>query len=154
MNVEAMSGVRRGQPARAAHGQQIREEATPVVRRPDPRRALRVVQTRVRSRATRLASEEAHSAGAPPGAPPGERGSTRARVQGDVRKGARPTARAYVMERWREVLHTKTYVMVAWDHRNDPGPQIIALCKPFGIDPPLDTPRPGIPRAPATRDRR
>ena len=150
MNVEAMSGVRRGQPARAAHGQQIREEATSVVRRPDPRRALRVVQTRVRSRATRLASEEAHSAGAPPGA----RGSTRARVQGDVRAGARPTARAYVMERWREVLHTKTYVMVAWDHRNDPGPQIIALCKPFGIDPPLDTPRPGIPRAPATRDRR
>ena len=43
------------------------------------------------------------------------------------------------MERWREVLHTKTYVMVAWDHRNDPRPQIVALRKPFGIDPPLDT---------------
>jgi len=42
------------------------------------------------------------------------------------------------MERWREALHKKMYVMVAWDHRNDPGPQIVALCKPFGIDPPLD----------------
>jgi len=49
------------------------------------------------------------------------------------------------MERWREVLHTKTYVMVAWDHRNDPRPQIVALCKPFGIDPPLDRLDPEFP---------
>jgi len=49
------------------------------------------------------------------------------------------------MERWREVLHTKTYVMVAWDHRNDPRPQIVALRKPFGIDPPLDRLDPEFP---------
>src|SRR5207247_11168603 len=103
-------------------------------RRPHPGRAVRDVQPRVRGRATGLASDEALAAGAQPGA----RGPTRARVQGDVRAGARPAARAYVMERWREVLHTKTYVMVAWDHRNDPRPQIVALCKPFGIAPPLD----------------
>src|SRR5437867_13322623 len=49
------------------------------------------------------------------------------------------------MERWREVLHTKTYVMVAWAHRNDPRPQIVALRKPFGIDPPLDRLDPEFP---------
>src|SRR3989442_13423875 len=109
-----MSGVRRGQRARTAHGEQIQEEAASVVRRPDPRRALRVLQTRVRIRAARLASEEAHPAGAPPGA----RGSTRARVQGDVRAQSRcaPDAAhtaAVTTERWVTAFHEAAHVVVA-----------------------------------------
>src|SRR3989442_15861573 len=109
-----MSGVRRGQPARTAHGEQIREEAASVVRRPDPRRALRVLQTRVRSRAARLASEEAQPAGAPPGA----RGSTRARVQGDVRAQSRRApdaahAVSVTTERWSTAFHEAGHAVVA-----------------------------------------